>query len=158
MGESLPETCARMLTDDGKTLAVAESCTGGLITSRIIDIPGCSNFFIEGCVTYSNKAKENRLGVSKNTLESYGAVSEECAREMAEGLLKTSGADYALATTGIAGPDGGTEDKPVGTVFIALSHGGKTQVVRLGLHGERARIREVASLNAFDLLRRSLCK
>jgi nicotinamide-nucleotide amidase len=113
---------------------------------------------MEGCITYSNKAKMNRLGVKKSTLDTFGAVSEECAREMAEGLLKTSGADYALATTGIAGPDGGTEEKPVGTVFIALSHGGKTEVKRLNLHGERARIREVASLHAFDLLRRRLCE
>lgn len=158
MGESLPETCARMLTDENMTLAVAESCTGGLVTSQFVDIPGCSNFFMEGCVTYSNKAKMNRLGVSKRTLDTFGAVSEECAREMAEGLLKTSGADYALATTGFAGPDGGTEETPVGTVFIALSHGEKTEVKRLNLHGERARIREVASLHAFDLLRRRLCE
>ncbi len=156
MGESLPQTCARMLTDDQMTLAVAESCTGGLVTSQLVDIPGCSKFLREGCVTYSDASKANRLGVSEATLKTFGAVSEECAREMAEGLLKTSGADYALATTGFAGPDGGTEESPVGTVFVSLAHNGKTQVKRLNLHGERARVREVASLHALDLLRRSL--
>lgn len=157
VGESLPETCARMLTDDRQTLAVAESCTGGMIASELVAIPGCSKFLLEGCVAYSDAAKVARLGVRQETLDRFGAVSEPCAREMAEGMRAASGADYALATTGYAGPDGGTEADPVGTVYIALARQGETLTKRVQLFGERARIREIASLHAFDLLRRKLC-
>lgn len=157
VGESLPETCARMLTDDGQTLAIAESCTGGLVASELVAIPGCSKFLLEACVTYSDAAKVSRLGVRQETLDQFGAVSEQCAREMAEGMRKISGADYALATTGYAGPDGGTEENPVGTIYIALARPGETLVKRLSLFGDRARIREIATLHAFDLLRRKLC-
>lgn len=156
IGESLPETCARMLTDDRKTLAVAESCTGGLIASEFVAIPGCSNFLLEGSVTYSDASKMRRLGVKKETLDAFGAVSEQCAREMAEGMRLSSGADYALASTGFAGPDGGTAETPVGTIYLALATSDGTMVKRVQLFGERARIREIASLHAFDLLRRSL--
>ena len=155
-GESLPETCARMLTDERKTLAVAESCTGGLIASEFVAIPGCSNFLLEGCVTYSDVSKMRRLGVKQDTLDTFGAVSEQCAREMAEGMRLSSGADYALASTGFAGPDGGTAENPVGTIYLALASGDGTTVKRVQLFGERARIREIASLHAFDLLRRKL--
>ena len=158
VGESLPETCARMLTDDHLTLAVAESVTGGLIASEFVAIPGCSKFLLEGCVAYSEEAKMRRLGVKKETLAAFGAVSEQCAREMAQGMLASSGATYALATTGFAGPDGGTQQDPVGTVYIALSSAGGTEIKRVQLFGERARIREIASLHAFDLLRRRLCR
>ena len=157
VGESLPETCARMLTDDQQTLAIAESCTGGLIASEFVAIPGCSRFLLEGCVTYSDAAKVARLGVRQETLDRFGAVSEPCAREMAEGMLRSSGASYALASTGYAGPDGGTEENPVGTVYLALARQGETLVKRIQLFGERARIREIASLHAFDMLRRKLC-
>lgn len=157
-GESLPEACARMLTDKGLTLAVAESCTGGLLASDLVAIPGCSNFLIEGCIAYSNEAKIRRLGVTQETLSSFGAVSEACAREMAEGIRAASGADYALATTGFAGPDGGTEENPVGTVYLALASREGTEVKRIRLFGERARIREIACLHAFDLLRRTLVR
>ena len=157
VGESLPETCARMLTDDGQTLAIAESCTGGLVASELVAIPGCSKFLLEACVTYSDAAKVSRLGVRQETLDQFGAVSEQCAREMAEGMRKISGADYALATTGYAGPDGGTEENPVGTIYIALARPGETLVKRISLFGDRARIREIATLHAFDLLRRKLC-
>ena len=157
VGESLPETCARMLTDDAQTLAIAESCTGGMVASELVAIPGCSNFLLEACVTYSDAAKVARLGVKQETLDQFGAVSEQCAREMAEGMRKTSGADYALATTGFAGPDGGTEENPVGTIYIALARQSETLVKRVQLFGDRARIREIASLHAFDLLRRKLC-
>ncbi|MDD4312040.1 MAG: competence/damage-inducible protein A [Eubacteriales bacterium] len=157
VGESLPETCARMLEDDGQMLAIAESCTGGMIASELVAIPGCSKFLLEACVTYSDAAKVARLGVRQETLDQFGAVSEQCAREMADGMRKVSGADYALATTGYAGPDGGTEENPVGTVYIALSRPGETLVKRISLHGDRARIREIASLHAFDVLRRKLC-
>ncbi len=157
VGESLPETCARMLTDDGQTLAIAESCTGGLIASELVAIPGCSRFLLEGCVAYSDAAKVSRLGVRQETLDRFGAVSEPCAIEMAEGMRRTSGADYALATTGFAGPEGGTAQDPVGTVYIALARPGETLSKRISLFGERARIREIAALHAFDMLRRKLC-
>ena len=113
--------------------------------------------FIEGDVTYSNDAKMRRLGVRKETLDTVGAVSEECAREMAEGTRKAAGTDFALSTTGYAGPDGGEPDKPVGTVFIALASADGTTVKRLNLFGDRDRIRHSAMLNALDLLRRKLC-
>ncbi len=156
-GESLPETCARMLTQEGLTLAVAESCTGGLIASELVAIPGCSKFLLEGCVAYSDGAKARRLGVAEETLARFGAVSEPCAREMAEGMLKSSGASVALATTGYAGPDGGHGAGPVGTVYIALAGMGETSVKRVRLYGERERIRELAVLHACDFLRRRLC-
>ena len=156
-GEDLPTLCARLLRERGETLAVAESLTGGMLTSALVDIPGSSNFLLEGCVTYSNEAKMRRLGVSPETLAGFGAVSEACAREMAEGMRKSANADYALATTGIAGPDGGTPDKPVGTVYIALAGSAGTQVKKLALWGGRARIRELSVLHALDLLRRLLC-
>ena len=157
-GESLPQTCARLLTDDHLTLALAESCTGGLLASELVAIPGCSKFLIEGCVAYSDDAKMRRLGVKQETLAQFGAVSEACAREMAEGIRAAAGASFALATTGFAGPDGGTEEDPVGTVYLALASNAGTEVKRIRLFGERARIREIACLHAFDLLRRTLCQ
>lgn len=157
-GESLPETCARLLTDEGLKLAVAESCTGGLVASELVAVPSCSNFLLEGCVAYSNDAKINRLGVSRDTLERFGAVSESCAKEMAQGMLRVSGAEIALATTGFAGPNGGTDQDPVGTVYLALADQNGTAVKRIQLFGERERIRQTASLYAFDMLRRHLCK
>ncbi|HWR23549.1 MAG TPA: competence/damage-inducible protein A [Feifaniaceae bacterium] len=155
-GVTLAGVCAKLLEERSLTLAVAESCTGGLISSTLIDIPGSSAYFMEGAVTYSDAAKMRRLGVSSATLRKYGAVSAECAKEMAMGMRRTSGTDYALATTGIAGPGGATKEKPVGLVYIALSDGKDALVKRLQLTGDRARIREVTVLNALDLLRRSL--
>lgn len=151
-GESMHEIIARILTEREQTLAVAESCTGGLIASTLVDLPGCSTFFLEGCVTYSNAAKLRRLGVSEATLASDGAVSEACARQMAEGMRKSACADYALATTGIAGPGGAAPDKPVGLVYVALAHAGGTEVQCLHLRGDRTRIRYVAMLNGFRIL------
>ncbi len=155
-GEALPALCARLLTEQNKTLAVAESCTGGMVTSALVDIPGCSAFLTEGLVTYAESAKTRLLGVSGDTLARHGAVSESCAREMAEGARRGAGADIGLATTGVAGPDGGTEETPVGTVYIALADASGTQVRKLNLFGDRARIRTSAALNALDLLRRAL--
>ena len=154
--EELHQVCVRALIEKGKTLAVAESCTGGMIASQIVSVAGCSECFLEGAVTYSNGAKRERLGVKAETLESYGAVSEETAREMAEGMRESSGADYALATTGIAGPGGATAEKPVGLVYIALATEQKTTVKRVDLSGDRERIRIIACLHAFDMLRREL--
>ncbi len=156
-GESLPEVCAKLLLDNGLTVAVAESCTGGLLASAFVDLPGSSRYFIEGAVAYANAVKTRRLDVSDETLARYGAVSAECAREMAEGMLKSSGASIALATTGIAGPDGGSDQKPVGLCYVALAGIGETQVKKLQLFGDRARIRGVTVLNALDLVRRKLC-
>ncbi len=154
---SLPQVCHDLLTERGQTLAVAESCTGGLLSSAFIDLPGSSRYFVEGAVTYTNEAKMRRLGVSAETLDRFGAVSEPCAKEMAEGMRRIAGADYALATTGVAGPDGGTEETPVGLVYIALATPAGVRVKAMRLRGDRARIRDHAVLEACDILRRNLC-
>lgn len=155
-GVPLAGVCANLLEERGLTLAVVESCTGGMISSTLVDIPGSSAYFMEGAVTYSDAAKMRRLGVSSTTLRKYGAVSEECAREMAAGMRKTSGVDYALATTGIAGPGGATKEKPVGLVYVALASGKEVIVKKLNLTGNRTRVREVTVLHALDVLRRAL--
>lgn len=118
--KSLPAVIGKILESRGKTLACAESCTGGLLASRIIDVPGASGWFMGSAVTYSNESKAEILGVSKDDIETYGAVSAEVAGQMAEGAAKRYRTDYAMSTTGIAGPSGGTPEKPVGTVFYAL--------------------------------------
>ncbi len=156
-GLSLPEVCHYALLRRNETIAVAESCTGGLLASAFVDLSGSSDYFVEGAVTYSNDAKMRRLGVSKVTLDTVGPVSEQCAKEMAEGLLERANTTYALATTGIAGPGGGTSDTPVGTVFVSLASRSETIVKRLSLSGDRNRIRHVAVLNILDILRRKLC-
>ena len=156
-GRALAEVCHHALIEAGKTLAVSESCTGGRLADAFINYPGSSAYFVEGDVTYSNDAKMRRLGVHRETLDTVGAVSEECAKEMAEGTRKVANTDFALSTTGYAGPDGGEPDKPVGTVFIALASADGTVVKRLNLFGDRDRIRHAAMLNALDLLRRKLC-
>jgi len=117
---AIDEKIAKLLRESGLTLSVAESCSGGLIAKRITDIPGSSAYFLLGAVTYSNDSKELVLGVPAGLIEKYGAVSSEVALAMAEGVRKISGSDLAIATTGIAGPDGGSPEKPVGTVFIAI--------------------------------------
>lgn len=154
--ETLQKVCVDRLLARGETLAVAESCTGGLIAASVVEIAGCSDCFTEGCVTYANDAKMRRLGVKEETLLSHGAVSAECAREMAEGMRRSAGSDYALSSTGIAGPGGGTAEKPVGLVYVALASKEGTFVKELRLGGNRDRIRRAAALNALDLLRRAL--
>ncbi len=154
--ERLEYLAVRLLRESGKTLALAESCTGGLVASMITDVPGASEALLEGVVTYSNAAKIRRLGVKAETLERFGAVSEQTAREMAEGAKDSAGADFALALTGIAGPGGGTDEKPVGLVYAALAGGGETFVKKLQLGGERRRIRTMSALHALDMLRRRL--
>lgn len=154
-GETNMQTVvAELLLEKKLTAAAAESCTGGLIASKLIEYPGISEVFLEGCVTYSNAAKIRRLGVKAETLEKYGAVSEETAREMAEGIARESGADVAIATTGIAGPGGGTEEKPVGLVYMGLCYQGKTYVKKCNFVGKRQAIRERAAYTALDWLRR----
>ena len=119
----------RQLTERKQTLALAESCTGGFIANRITNLPGASAVLLAGLVTYSNAAKERFLGVRAETLAAHGAVSEAVAREMAEGARANTGADFAIGVTGIAGPGGGTPEKPVGTVFIALASAAGTKVI-----------------------------
>ena len=152
--EELHEACAALLKEHDTTLAIAESCTGGLITSKLISVPGISKYLLEGAVTYSNDAKIARLGVKQETLAAYGAVSRETAQEMAAGIRTVSGAAIGVATTGIAGPDGGTAEKPVGLVYIAIADEKGVAVQELHLTGNRERIRNMASLHALDLVRR----
>ncbi len=144
----LEEIVGRLLRDQRKTLALAESCTGGMIASRITSISGSSDYFERCAVTYSNRAKMEILGVSGKTLAEHGAVSEQCAREMAEGIRRISGADLGLSTTGIAGPTGGTKEKPVGTVFMALAHEGATLAREFRFPGDRSAVRTLTTQTA----------
>lgn len=157
-GETLEEVVGSMLSGAGKTLAVAESCTGGLIGMRLTDVAGSSAYFLEGAVTYSNEAKMRVLGVPEQTLIEHGAVSAETAEAMAAGIRERSGADYAISVTGIAGPDGGSEEKPVGTVFIGFADAGQTRSIRFTFPGDRYLIRWRSSQAALDYLRRRMLK
>lgn len=135
------------------TITCAESCTGGMLSARLINVPGISEVYKSGVVTYSNKAKKKLLGVKKSTLQKYGAVSEKTAGEMAKGALLISRADVSVAITGIAGPDGGTEEKPVGLVYVACSVKGKVTVKECRFSGNRNKIRESAVSAALALMR-----
>ncbi|WP_436514217.1 competence/damage-inducible protein A [Clostridium thermobutyricum] len=156
--DGLNLTVAKLLVDKKLTIGTSESCTGGLLGAGLIDYPGISISFLEGAITYSNEAKIKTLGVKEETLEKFGAVSEETAREMAEGIRKRCGADIGVSTTGIAGPDGGTDDKPVGLVYIGLSIGDKTIVTRNVFNGDRNSVRRRACLKAFDMIRLEINK
>ena len=129
----------------GLKLSLAESCTGGMIGSMITSVSGASSFFLGSAVTYSNESKERILGVSHDSLVKYGAVSEAVAKEMAEGSLKVYGSDIAASVTGIAGPNGGTPEKPVGTVWMAVTDGKRTVAYENHFEGSRDRIRELTS-------------
>ena len=148
------------LCHQGLTVATAESCTGGLIAKRLTDVPGSSAAFKGGFVTYTNEMKISMLGVSPDTLEKYTAVSEQTAAEMARGARLRTGADIAVSTTGYAGPGGGTEEAPVGTVFVGISTKEETRVVRLKLSPDRSReyIRTLAASNALNLVRQQALK
>jgi nicotinamide-nucleotide amidase len=155
--ETLAEVTGRILAENGKTLAVAESCTGGYISHLITSVSGSSVFYKGGITSYSNEIKKNVLGVKAQSLEEFGAVSEQVAKEMVEGVKRVMNVDYAIATTGIAGPTGGTEDKPVGTVWIAVAGKTKTIVKKyifVGDHRERNIIR--SSQTALQILRRTV--
>jgi nicotinamide-nucleotide amidase len=152
--EPLNATVVKLLTQRRKTLALAESCTGGYVANRITDVPGASAVFACGLVTYANGAKEALLGVRAETLARHGAVSEPVAREMAEGARTRYGTDYAIAITGIAGPDGGTPEKPAGTVFIALATARHTFVVKPVNRFDRETFKQVTCQQALELLRR----
>ncbi len=155
-GETMEEVVGRRLAITGFTLAVAESCTGGLIAQRLTSVPGSSAYFTEGLVTYSNESKTRLLGVDKKLIKEHGAVSKEVARDMARGVRHRARTDFGLAVTGIAGPDGGTEEKPVGLVYIALADDAHTEHKRLKLPGDRELIRWRASQAALDMLRKRL--
>jgi nicotinamide-nucleotide amidase len=155
--EDLSAAVGRLLRDSRRSFAVAESCTGGMVSALLTDIPGSSDYFLGGVVSYANTAKEQILGVSSDTLEKYGAVSEQAAREMAEGARSRFGSDVAAAITGIAGPDGGTPEKPVGTVWFAVTDGsGPAKTKNRQFGGDRAVIRRAAALHALELVRRHL--
>jgi nicotinamide-nucleotide amidase len=154
--ETLESTLVRMLTERGKSVALAESCTGGMLAHRLTNVPGASAVLKCGLVTYSNEAKQNFLGVSAAALAEHGAVSEVVARQMAEGARQRCGADYALSVTGIAGPSGGSEGKPVGTVFMALADANGSTVKRQFNPFDRDTFKNVTSQQAMDLLRCAL--
>ena len=154
--ETLADNIAKIMTEKKLTLSTAESCTGGMISSRITDIPGSSAFFERGAVTYSNASKTALLGVPAEVLERYGAVSEETARLMAEGIRRSSGTDMGLSVTGIAGPAGGSEEKPVGTTFIALATADKTVCRHFSFRWDRRRNRMIAAESALLMLWRYL--
>jgi len=136
----------------GHTLATAESCSGGLIAHRITNVPGSSDYFLGGVVAYSNKAKAALLRVPKAELATYGAVSEQVARHMAEGARSRFGADYGIGVTGIAGPQGGTPEKPVGLVYIAVAAPEATAVLRNDFRGTRIAIKEQTAQRALKML------
>ena len=157
--ETLPELVHNQLTAKGKTLATAESCTGGTIASQLTAQAGASRYFRGGIVAYSNEVKECALGVNHSTLEQHGAVSEQTAREMAEGVRERFDSDFAIATTGIAGPDGGTPSKPVGTVWIAVASRTHTEAALLNFPGRRRQQNIDRSVNqAFAMIIRMLIK
>ena len=153
---TMQELVHRILTERRQTLATAESCTGGVIASRFTTMPGASAYFLCGVVSYSNEAKVRVLGVDADTIARYGAVSEQVARQMAEGVRRVAGADYAIATTGIAGPTGGSAEKPVGTVWIAVATPAGTVAQCRQCGTDRGQIIDRASAFAIGLLRDSL--
>jgi nicotinamide-nucleotide amidase len=153
---TLEAVVGEILVKKNLTIATAESCTGGLLAGTLINYPGISSVFMEGAITYSNEAKIKRLGVSEETLNKFGAVSEETAEEMAEGIAKAAGTDIGISVTGIAGPGGGTEEKPVGLVYVGLYIRGVVRVKKLSMFGDRQKIRNRTVTSALDMLRREL--
>ncbi len=151
--DRMESVVVNLLREKGRTLSVAESCTGGLVSNRITNVPGASDVLLEGCVTYSNQAKIARLGVSPKTLKTYGAVSRQTALEMAEGIRKTSKSDIGIATTGIAGPGGGSPQKPVGLVHIAIADQNGASAKELHLDGDRILIKNGAVMHLLNELR-----
>lgn len=155
---ALEDAVSKLLVEKNLTIAVAESCTGGLVSSSLINYPGISSVFLEGCVTYSNDSKMKRLGVKRETLEEFGAVSEQTAIEMAEGIAKGLKANIGISTTGVAGPGGGTKEKPVGLVYTAIYINGKTIVKKNIFNGDRRKIRLRATRDLLNELRIQLEK
>ena len=155
---TIENAVVKALHESKLTLSAAESCTGGLISRRVTDISGCSDVFFGGCVTYTNEVKQRLIGVSAETLEKYGAVSEQTAREMARGVRLATGSDIGISATGIAGPTGGTPETPVGTVFIGISTKNGEDFRRLSLSPMRSReyIRQASATNAFDMVLKAI--
>ena len=151
---TLEQAVARLLEEHRLTVATAESCTGGLLAGRLVNVPGISGSLKEGYITYSNEAKEKLLGVSHGTLTAYGAVSPQTAAEMAKGGAEAAGADICISVTGIAGPGGGTEEKPVGLVYTGCYCKGNVYTEKNLYSGSRSKIREYAVANALTLLRK----
>ena len=156
MQTALAEEVVKLLKEKKMTVTTVESCTGGLLSGTLVDVAGVSDVFNQGFVTYANEAKHSLVGVKQETLDSYGAVSEETAREMAEGGAKAAKADACLSVTGIAGPDGGTAEKPVGLVYIGCHVNGNTVVERNVFSGTRREVREQSVLAALKLLKKQL--
>ena len=154
--ESMDGVLAALFRESGLTLSLAESCTGGMIAARITQVAGSSAYFLEGNVTYSNEAKTRMLGVPAELIAAHGAVSAEVARAMATGAREAAGSDLALSVTGIAGPDGGSEEKPVGTVYMALAVENACQVARFNFQGGREEVRIITCFTALDWLRNYL--
>jgi nicotinamide-nucleotide amidase len=154
--ESMEEVVGGLLRERGKTLAVAESCTGGLVGQRITEVPGSSDYFLGGVVAYADRAKTALLGVPEQTLREHGAVSEPVAIAMAEGVRERFGADLAVSTTGIAGPGGGTEEKPVGLVWVGFSDAEESSAQEFEFPLDRSRHRLVTAQVALDWVRRAL--
>lgn len=150
MDSSMAEKLVSLLYERELTITTAESCTGGMISSILVDVPGVSNVLNEAYVTYSNEAKHRLLGVSEDTLHAYGAVSYETAKEMVTGVAEKTGANCAIAVTGIAGPDGGTKDKPVGTVYAGFYYDGDVEVVRYNFAGDRLSVRQQTVCNVIE--------
>lgn len=156
--DSIEYNLGKMLCNNKLTISTAESCTGGMVAAKLISYPGISASFLEGAITYSNEAKMKRLGVRKETLDAHGAVSEETAREMAEGIAKVSSSNTSIATTGIAGPGGGRDEKPVGLVYIAVHVNNKTIIEKCNFSGNREEIRISATNYALKMLKVELEK
>src|SRR5947207_9873357 len=154
--ETLEEVLVKTLTRKKQTLAIAESCTGGLLANRVTNVPGSSAVLLAGYVCYANEAKIDILGVDLKLIGQHGAVSEEVARAMAEGARKRARSTYALSTTGIAGPDGGSDAKPVGTVYAVIADEKETKVRKLFFPSDRETFKQLVAQFAFEMLRREL--
>ena len=154
--ETLEEVLVKRLTEKKQTLSIAESCTGGLLTNRITNVPGVSSVLLAGYIVYANETKIDILRVDPKLIENHGAVSEEVARSMADGARTRAGSTYALATTGVAGPSGGSEEKPVGTVYVALASESEIKVKKLFFPSDRETFKQLTAQTAFEMLRRKL--
>ena len=157
-GETLPEVIGKLLKSEGKTVSTAESCTGGLIASLLTSVPGASDYFLGSVVSYAVSVKENVLGVPAGIVEKYGVVSSECVAAMAQGVRNLTGSDYSVATSGVAGPGGGTENTPVGLVWVGVSSASGTETMKFSFRNDRLRNIERFSASALDALRRFIIK
>jgi nicotinamide-nucleotide amidase len=156
--DTLQDCIGRILTTCGKTVSAAESCTGGTISELLTSVAGSSAYYLGSVTSYANSVKSGVLGVSPEIIERHGAVSSECVAAMAEGARKLTGSDFSVATSGIAGPGGGSEEKPVGTVWIGISSQNSTETVKLQFKGDRKRNIERFAAYALDLLRKKIIR